>query len=292
MKKVLVLGATGMLGSVVYDVLRHKHKLVLSVRNKSKINLLERKYGGTRKHKIVDFDAMLLYKDFLGKKEFPGAYLSKFLKKIGDVDYVINTIGITIPSSLDNPTATFFINSALPHILASIFGKKLIHITTDCAYNGQIGFPYDENSPKTAVDVYGLSKSIGEPETCLTLRTSLVGRELEGFTGLLEWFLKQEGKEVNGFSKHYWNGITTRQFAKICNQIIQNPKKYPQSGIYHIFSNPVSKYEMLLKFKEKFNVNCHIRKDSGPKLNRVLKTVKGLNKILKIPSFEEMVEEM
>ncbi len=292
MKKILVLGATGMLGSTVYDVLRHKHKLILSVRDKGKISLLEKMYGGTRKHKVVEFDAMMLYEDFLGKKEFPGPYLSSFLKKIGKIDYVINAIGTTILTTLDNPTATFFINGALPHILASVFGKKLIHITTDCAYNGKKGFPYDENSPKTATDVYGLSKSIGEPETCLTLRTSIVGRELEGFTGLLEWFLKQEGKEINGFPKHYWNGITTKQFAKICDQLIQNPKKYPKPGIYHIFSNPVSKYEMLLKFKDKFNVNCDIRKDSGPKLNRVLATVKGLNKTLKIPSFDKMVEEM
>lgn len=281
-----------MLGSTVYDILKGEHKLILSIRDKGKIKLLEKAYGGTQKHKVVSFDAMSLYEDFLGKKEFPGPYLSNFLKKIGDVDYVINAIGVTISASLNDPKAAFFVNGALPHILASIFGKKLIHITTDCVYNGKTGFPYSENSPKTATDIYGLSKSIGEPETCLTFRTSIVGRELEGFTGLLEWFLKQEGKEINGFPGHYWNGITTKQFAKICDQIIKNPRKNPKPGIYHIFSNPVSKYYMLLKFKEKFNVNCKISKDSKPKLNRILKTVKGFNKTLKIPSFDKMVREM
>lgn len=289
MKKVLIFGVTGMLGSAVYEVLKDKYELILTVREEGKIDLLEKKYGGTNKHRTVVFNAFPMYQDYVNKKGYPGEYLSNFLKEVGGVDYIINAIGITIPFVMQDPALTFFINSALPHILARIFGEKLIHITTDCVYNGKEDFSYDENSPKTPVDIYGLSKSLGEPTNCLTLRTSIIGRELEDFTGFLEWFLQQKGKEVNGFAEHYWNGVTTKQFGKICDEIMSNPDKYPKTGLYHIFSTAVSKYEMLLKFKEKFGINCKINEDHENKLNRTLATVKDLNSKLKIPSFDGML---
>jgi dTDP-4-dehydrorhamnose reductase len=292
MKKVLLLGATGMLGSAVYDVLKDKYNLVISVRNKNKRDLLDKAYGGIKNHKVVEFDASFLYQEFVEKKGYPSNYLSNFLKDIGEVDYVINAIGITIPYSLENQALTFFINGAFPHMLANIFGKKLIHITTDCVYNGKEGFPYDENSLKTSVDIYGLSKSLGEPTNSLTIRTSIIGREIEGFTGLLEWFLHQKEKSITGFANHYWNGITTKQFGKICDEIMTNPKKYPQTGLYHVFSTTISKYEMLLKFKEKYNIDCDIRKDEEQKLNRTLSTIYDFNKKLNIPSFDKMIEEL
>ena len=290
MKKILILGATGMLGSAVYDVLKDKYELILAVRDKEKINLLNQKYGGADNHKVVLFDAEPIYQDYVNKKGSPGEYLSNFLKEAGEVDFVINAIGITIPYAMANPALTLFINGALPHILAGIFGEKLIHITTDCVYNGKEGFPYDENSLKTPVDIYGLSKSLGEPDNCLTIRTSIIGRELEGFTGLLEWFLHQKEKEIIGFAEHYWNGITTKEFGKICDKIMENRNQFPKTGIYHIFSNSVSKYEMLLKFKDKFNINCVIKKDRENKVDRTLATVKDLNSGLRIPTFNQMID--
>lgn len=291
-KKVLILGATGMLGSAVYDVLKEKYDLILSVRDKEKIKLLEKAYGGTDKHAVVEFDVSQVYQNFLDKKGYPGEYLSHFREETGDVDYVINAIGITIPLALENEGLTFFINGALPHILAREFGNKLIHITTDCVYNGTQGYPYNENSPKTPVDVYGLSKSLGEPTNCLTIRTSIIGRELEGFTGLLAWFLQQEGKELSGFSNHFWNGITTKEFGKICDHIMSDPEKFPKEGIYHVFSTTVSKYEMLLKFRERFGIQCDVKENSEPKLNRTLSTVHELNSQLGTLSFDDMLKEM
>ena len=292
MKKVLILGASGMLGSAVYDVLKDKYNLVLTFRDKSKKEILEKKYGGTDKHKHVEFDVAMVYKDYLDKKGYRGEYINRFLNEVGDVDYVINAIGITIPFSLENQTITLFANSALPHILAEIFGGKLIHITTDCVYNGKDGFPYNEDSPKTPVDIYGLSKSLGEPLNCLTIRTSIIGQELEGHTGFLDWFLQQEGKEVNGFAEHYWNGITTKQFGKICDQIMSNPETFPKTGLYHVFSTTVSKHEMCKKFKEKFKVNCTIKEDRLNKLNRTLSTKHNFCDLLKVPSFGNMIDDL
>ena len=281
-----------MLGSAVYGVLKDKYSLVLAVRDIEKVKLIESAFGGTAKHRVVKFDAVDLYKEFMEKKAHPSEAWQKFVAEVGDVDYAINALGVTIPFAMKNEALTLFVNGALPHILAREFGQKLIHITTDCAFSGKTGYPYDESSPKTPTDVYGLSKSLGEPETCLTLRTSIIGRELAGHTGLLDWFLGQSGKQLTGYTQHFWNGITTKEFGKICDKIMSEPGAYPTSGLYHVFTTPVSKYEMLLAFSKKFNVKCDIKPDDGPKLNRVLSTVKDLNAKLQIPSFEEMISQM
>ncbi len=292
MKKVLILGSTGMLGSALYSVLKDDYNLVLTARDTNKIKLLEEAYGDTDKHTYIGFDAEKVYQDFVTKKGHQGPYLMSFLERAGDVDYVINAIGVTIPFSLENPALTFFINGALPHILADTFGSKLIHITTDCVYSGKDGYPYDERAPKTPVDIYGLSKSIGEPTNCLTIRTSIIGKELEGHTGFLDWFLQQENKEITGFAEHYWNGVTTKEFAKLCDKIISNPDTYPKTGIYHIFSTTVSKYEMLLKLKDKFKINRIILEDHDNKLNRTMASVHDLNTNLGILSFDQMIDEL
>lgn len=291
-KKVLILGASGMLGSGIYSVLRDKYDLVLSFHNLDQVKLLEDKYGGSKDHTVVEFDLKLLYLDFVNKLGYQGPYLNNFLKSVGEIDFAINAIGIITPHALTDSAMTFFINSAFPHILANKFGSRLIHITTDCAFNGQEGFPYDENSLKIPTDIYGISKVLGEPTNCLTLRTSIIGRELSGFKGLLEWFLQQEGKTINGFSQHFWNGITTKEFGNICSKIFEERNKYPETGIYHIFSDTLSKYDILVKFKEKYGINCQINEDDSTKVNRTLSTIYPFCSQLNIPSFDKMLEEI
>ena len=293
MKKVLILGATGMLGHAVYGVLRGKYDLILSLRNPEKLALLEKFYGeNARASRVIIFDAAQVYRDYQQKKGAPGPALESLVSQAGPVDHVVNALGVTIPFALNDPGLTFFVNGAFPHILAGIFGEKLVHITTDCAFSGMSGFPYDEKSPKNPPDLYGLSKSLGEPLTCLTLRTSIIGRELDGFTGLLEWFLKQKGKTLTGFANHFWNGITTKQFGRICDKIFQDRGGVPKSGLFHVFSDPVSKYQMLLEFEKKYRLSCEIKADRENKLNRTLSTLHPLNAWLGIPSFETMLAEI
>ncbi len=292
MKKVLLLGATGMLGSAVYGVLNKKYDLILGVRNTDKLALLEKAYGGTARHTVLHFDGALVYQDYVARNGGPGAYMTEFLRRAGEVDHVINAVGVTIPFSLREPALTFFINGALPHLLAQAFCERLIHITTDCVYNGKEGFPYNENSPKSPTDIYGLSKSLGEPTGCLTIRTSIIGRELDGMTGLLEWFLQQEEKTITGFAEHYWNGITTQQFGNLCDQIMQSPDSFPRRGVYHVFSTVVSKYEMLLAFQRKYGIRCTLKPDKENRLNRSMTSVKELNQLLRVPSFSEMLKAL
>jgi len=292
MKKVLLLGASGMLGSAVYDVLKEKYNLVLTFRDLKEKELLEARYGGAKNHQAEELDLKFVYQNYLEKKGCPGEYFNSFLKKIGEQDFVINAIGITIPFSLKEPALTFFINSAFPFILSNIYGSRLIHITTDCVYNGQTGAPYDEKATKAPYDIYGFSKALGEPTNCLTLRTSIIGRELQGFTGLLEWFLQQKSRKLKGLTNHFWNGITTREFGKICDKIMQNRGQYPESGIFHIFSDTVSKYDMLVKFEDKYKIGCDIEPNDGPKLDRTMSTIYPLCSQLQIPSFDEMLKEL
>jgi len=279
MKRVLILGATGMLGSALYDVLRSTYSLILAVRDTKKIDLLQHAYGGTKEHRTIEIEALRCR-----EKE----YYARFLHDVGTIDYVINGIGITAPFAQSNPEHTYFINGKLPHILADTFGSKMIHIATDGVYDGKKG-AYDETAHKSPIGIYAESKSRGEPTDCLTLRTSIIGRELERKTGLLEWFLRQEGKRITGYRKHLWNGITAKEFARVCDRIMSEPDRFPRSGLYHIFSTTISKYDMLVAFREKFNVECEIIPDDTSACNRTLSTIHSFNADLAIPSFEKML---
>lgn len=209
-------------------------------------------------------------------------------------DYIINCIGIIKPYSEKNMEETIYVNSMFPHILSrqsKELGIKLFHITTDCVYSGRTG-KYKETDEFDPLDVYGKSKSLGEPKDCFVLRTSIIGPEVKGKLSLLEWFLQQSGKEINGFSNHIWNGLTTLECSKIIDQIIkENLFEY---GTKHIFSSSVSKFEMVKTFQNVYGVDVKINKvDAKSQCDRSLSTLNNdfYNK-LKINNFYNMIVEM
>ena len=123
-------------------------------------------------------------------------------------------------------------------------GARMIHISTDCVFDGKKG-NYTETDTSTADDLYGRSKFLGEvayPPHCLTLRTSIIGHELKGKFGLIEWFLAQKGK-VNGFTHAIYSGIPTVELAHIITDYILPNKD--MNGVYHVSSDPISKYDLL-----------------------------------------------
>lgn len=285
-KKVVIVAPTGMLGSAVYNILKDKYELVLLYRNEKHLELLDSVYGGVEKHTRVKFDLEELYNSYL-----EGIRNSKDIC-IKGIDAVINCAGITKPQSQKNPELTFFINGAFPQLLSEVYKEKLIQIATDCVFEGSNNAPYNEESIKSPTDLYGLSKSLGEPtKKSLVLRTSIIGEELHTHTLLIDWFKKQAG-EVFGFTNHYWNGITTKQFAKICNEIISNRDKYPKNGLFHLFSTDITKYELLLLLKEKYHLDIAIKPKEIEPVDRRLRTVYDLNEKLQIPSIKEMIEEL
>lgn len=296
MKTVAILAPTGMLGSMVYNVFKDRYHLVLVLRDEKKLAALDAAYGGVSRHRSVPFDFTEVFEQHRAgfPTETTAPALERLEASIGPVDALINCAGLTKPHSLEDPAKTFFINGALPHILAERFGSRLIHITTDCAFDGIAGSPYTEVSPKRPNDLYGLSKSLGEPsDTALVLRTSIIGPEISGFTLFISWVRSQEGKTVSGFTNHLWNGITTRAYANCCGRIIEERDAFPQHGLFHVFSSTVNKEEMVVEIAKKYGVRVTVEpKQATPAVDRRLGTIHDLCARLSIPPFHQMIEEL
>jgi dTDP-4-dehydrorhamnose reductase len=268
MKKIAILGASGMLGSMV-------KKYFSSVAE-------EREYIVVGSVKDPQF---------LQKGDFIFDPLDmKSWGNIPQAAYYINCIGIVKPAMARSIKASIIINAYYPHLLADSH-QNVIHITTDCVFSGREG-NYDENSPHDALDDYGKSKSLGEPKNCMVLRTSIIGPEVHNHYSLLAWVLQQGGKEINGFTNHDWNGITTLQFAKVCDQIIKN--NLYKEEMYHIHSpSKVNKFELVSMINYNYSVGAEIHPIAASvKIDRTLSTVKDLCGKLNIPEIRDQICEL
>lgn len=267
MKKIIILGSTGLLGNAVgkFFISKKKYETLLSYRNEN-----------------VSYGKNKFYYD-------PLVNFNLLEEHLYNTDYVINCIGIIIPF-ISNKTETIRLNSLFPHLLSDLCKStktRLIHITTDCVFSGKKGLYIEEDLHDT-LDFYGKSKSIGEPDTCMTLRTSIVGREIHKKASLVEWAFSMYNKEVNGFDNHIWNGMTTQQYAKCCDKIISN--ELYKNELFHIFSDSISKYDLLHLFNIKWNLNLKINRFiEGEKIDKTLSTIKNLNKQLQIPTIENQI---
>lgn len=259
MKKVIILGSTGMLGN---EVLMHFLKV-----------------DGLDVNSSVRDGRFKINCNFFFDPTVDNVASLPF------ADFYINAIGIIKPHMLKDLKTSIYINSIFPRELADECEKrdsKLIHITTDCVYSGKDG-NYNEYSLHDALDEYGKSKSLGEPENCMVLRTSIIGPEMRNKVSLISWVQDQVGKEINGFTNHLWNGITTLQYAKICEKII-NEDLY-SNGLYHIHSpNTVNKFELVTIIDYKYKVGARIIPVEAPTaVDRTMSTEKDLCEKLNIP---------
>ncbi len=267
MKKVLVIGSTGMLGHVVKKYLIDK-----------KYDVYETTRNQTNKYY---FDAL------------------ENIKKIEEIidsikpDFVVNCIGILNKKAEDYPSQAILVNSYFPHYLDEMSEKynyKLIHISTDCVFSGHDGGSYKEDSPKTATTVYGTSKALGEINNnrSLTLRTSIIGPDTNpNGIGLFEWFMKQKD-EVHGFRKAFWSGVTTIELAKQI-EIAMNSNL---TGLYHVTNGQkISKYDLLTIIKDVFNKDIKIIPDDNYSCDKSLVVTREDYKF-NIPSYHQMIVEM
>ena len=150
-------------------------------------------------------------------------------------------------------------------------GANMIHITTDCVFDGSKG-NYVESDLPTETNFYGRSKSLGEINNAkdVTFRMSIIGPELKSGTGLLDWVRNAPEQNLTGWDDAWWNGITTLQLAKCIDQYINNPCV---SGIYHLVNNRIriTKYNLLLLINRTYGLNKRITPATGPKpVNKVL----------------------
>jgi len=211
-------------------------------------------------------------------------------------DVVINAVGIVKQQPLaKNVIATLTVNSIFPHRLSQLskeFGFRLITISTDCVFDGRKG-AYTESDTPNATDLYGKSKNLGEvvDGRALTLRTSIVGRELAGSQGLVEWFLSNKGNAVNGFQKAIYSGFPTTELADIIKNLVF---EFPDlNGLYHVSSDPINKYDLLKLINKYFGSNITVEPSDELQIDRSLDSTRFRDATGFVPkTWEEMIEQM
>ena len=280
LEKVLILGSNGMLGHKLYQVLSPVCDVTGTIRGT---------YGGVSKYGFFEKSRIVPDINALEISD-----IDKVIQKTRP-DVVINCIGIV--KALEDKSGKLLnisLNSLLPHQLHKICqtnGARFIHISTDCVFSGGKG-NYHEDDPSDANDIYGKTKYLGEVNSAgaLTIRTSIIGRELAGSNGLLEWFIANKGGGVNGYTNAIFNGFPTLHLAGIIADIIANHRNL--SGLYHISSVPISKFRLLLLINKARRLNIDVKEYPDFHCDRSLDSTRYRQETDFIPlSWEEMVDE-
>jgi dTDP-4-dehydrorhamnose reductase len=269
MKKILILGSTGMLG----------HQVFLNLKKSNEFEVFDLSFRNKLREETIICD------------------ITDFTKLEGIInelkpDILLNCIGILIQGSNQNPKNSILINAYFPHWLVSVADEiesKVIHISTDCVFSGKKG-EYVESDFRDADDVYGRGKGLGElfSDKHLTLRTSIIGPEIKkNGEGLFHWFMNQKG-EVNGFTKAFWGGVTTTELSKVITRAIREDL----SGLYHVTNGEtISKFDLLSAFNKTFDKGVKINSVEGKSVDKSLKSEKE-DIDFAIPSYEVMITEM
>jgi dTDP-4-dehydrorhamnose reductase len=256
--KVLVLGASGMLGNAVFRLFAQSTGFLTvgSMRSANQLRFLAK---DLHNHVICGTDVENL--DSLA------SLLSNLMP-----DIVINCIGLVKQqAAADDPLVVIPINSLLPHQLARLCETaraRLVHISTDCVFSGIKGM-YTEADVSDANDLYGRSKYLGEVISphAITLRTSIIGHELSGSQSLVNWFLSQQG-DVRGFRRAIFSGLPTVELALVIRDyVIPRPELH---GLFHVSSKPINKYELLRLIAKTYGKSNDIQPDDQLVIDRSL----------------------
>ena len=279
--KVLVLGATGMLGYSIFSNLTEANGLEVFGTVRS-INGKEDYFQGMLSNLVFGVD---IY-DF-----------DSLISAVNDIkpDVVINCIGLIKQHDVSKlHTDAIYVNSLLPHKLAklcSASNAKLIHFSTDCVFTGAEG-GYTESSNPDSLDLYGSSKRLGEVDYGhhLTLRTSIIGHELSSSVSLVDWFLSQSGS-VKGFTKAVFSGLPTAYVAKLLIEKILPAHK--TSGLYHLSVEPIDKYSLLSLVSKVYAHDIDIKPSEQLIMDRSLNSNKLRDELgLVTPNWSELVDFM
>jgi dTDP-4-dehydrorhamnose reductase len=251
--RVLLLGASGMLGHQVWQIFRRRFDCFATLRERPDLPLFH-------DPRVIDgVDA---------------ADFGRVAAVIDDLrpEAIVNCIGaVKQREEGRDPIAAITVNSLFPHVVARAAveaGARLIHISTDCVFSGNRGH-YAESDIPDPVDLYGRSKLVGEVGAPhLTLRTSLIGRELRAAQGLVEWFLSNRGGSVRGFTRAVFSGVTTIEMARILGEVVERHQDL--AGLYHVAAEPITKYDLLMLLNEVFGAGVMIAADDSLSVDRSL----------------------
>lgn len=251
MTRILVAGALGMLG----------HKLFQVCSQQKEFETFGTIHDGTKD--IYKYGNLFHKKQDI-KDHVDAKIILSVEKAIQEVkpDVVVNCIGIvkSLTEKKENKLDSIWVNSLFPHQLYQICDQrniKLIHISTDCVFRGKFG-NYKELHNPDATDLYGRTKYLGEVNgRALTIRTSIIGRELSYYKNLVEWFLGHDkGQPIQGYVNALWNGFTTLELSNIIVDIIKNHSDL--SGLYHLSSETVNKYSLLKMIKDAMKLDLDL----------------------------------
>ena len=279
--RVLIFGGTGMLGHKVWQEFDKRFDTWVTIRGPVEP---WQHLPFFKKEKVIE------NVDAFSRESINGAFDQV------QPEVVVNCIGIVKKlKESESPVSAITINALLPHWLAELCRERairLLHISTDCVFSGKAG-SYTENELPDPYDLYGRTKLLGEitEGDCLTLRTSIIGRELKRSVGLLEWFLSQRTRTIQGYKHAIFTGFLTSELAVILANIVAN---YPElQGLYHISSDPINKYDLLNMIKEALSLEITIDEYTGIFVDRSLDSSK-LRKILEYqpPTWGEMVQRL
>lgn len=252
MMNVLVLGANGMLGHKVLQALRLRFGPTRGTLSTQALP------PSLQKVDLLQGDDIILG---VNARDLQG--LDRILGTIQPA-VVVNCIGIIKQRpAAESAVDSIAINSLLPHFIAEAcqrWGGRVIHFSTDCVFSGNRG-RYTEDDPSDAKDLYGKSKFLGEVATAnsLTLRTSIIGRELLHHRSLLEWLFQQNSRKIRGFRKAIYAGVTTNYLAEMVSHIVECLPDL--SGLYQIASTPISKFELLKLLRDAYRLDIEIEPD-------------------------------
>ena len=279
--RLLVLGGTGMLGHALWETCRTRLDAHFTVRS----------------NELRGAAAAVLEPERAvpGVRAEDPASIERALDETA-ADAAVNCIGVVKQApAADNPIEAIQTNALFPHQLAAACserGVRLIHISTDCVFSGRQG-RYTEDHDPDPPDLYGRSKLLGEltHDGVLTLRTSMVGRELETTNGLLEWFLSQADGTVRGFTRAVFSGPTTPVLSRLIAEIVEDHDAL--EGTWHVGADPIAKYELLRLARDAFGVDVEIEPDDSVAIDRsldstLLRSATGWNP----PSWPEMIAEL
>lgn len=258
MKYICLIGSTGMLGSILlYELSKLEIQIIAISRSKFK------------KNRFFKLSKNIIFIEGVDVNNFEN--ITSIINKY-PINFIVNCVGI-IKQKNDsrNKKLMYLINSVFPNklsVVADLLNIKLIHISTDCVFSGKKG-NYKENDELDAQDIYGISKALGEVQSknCLTLRTSIIGHEIDSNKSLLEWFLSQK-QSIKGYKNAIFSGFTNLELSKIIIKVIEF---FPNlEGLYNLAADPISKYELLRLIAYEYKIGTKIIPYDEFKINRSL----------------------
>lgn len=274
MKKVLILGATGMAGHVVYLYLSELSKYIIST--------------ACFRIKIDETSFLIDVRD--------ESALRRIISLV-QPDYIVNCVGILINGSRSSSENCIYINAFFPHLLTRVFREinangKLIHISTDCVFSGKKGM-YSDFDLKDALDIYGMTKNLGEiiNDHDITIRTSIIGPELkENGEGLFHWlFMQRSSNIINGYIKSIWGGVTTLELAKVIDRCIEADSY----GLLQVSNGKgISKHDLLNLIIVEFNLSFNLKGIPGPEIDKSILPSSCAQEKLMIPDYPIMIHEL